>query len=301
MKAPVFYTGEYVENDETRYTASLYLGESHDFVLREEIRLPNGKISSWEITGKWHQIRDRSFLQLTNKSSFYKIINVGSSGDLYCGMPIQVAKNITVILREKKVIFPEYTILGSIFRTAQGIYLKDHETDILLPVIAEKIIQDFLQEHQEKCQDQLYVEARVSVADEKKSSPGIQGLSVKKIKNIPELKGAKSYSSPQYFLDSVVDARWKLIQIGQNIPSSIFFLSFIPGKEKNNGKWELFDGSIHVTGSYTLQEQGISLSGNMRDVHLNKLMRQTKSWKLVGEVLELWDDTHILALLEKVH
>jgi hypothetical protein len=118
----------------------------------------------------------------------------------------------------------------------------------------------------------------------------------------PAAKDNPALYTPGYFLDAVAEKRWKITWIGSadgKTPPDIYRLTFLAGKERDGGGLEIFDGARHVVGKYALHG-GLTLEAKVGDERLAWLVRGTRSWRLVGEVLELRDTNGVLALLERI-
>ena len=109
---------------------------------------------------------------------------------------------------------------------------------------------------------------------------------------------------PRHVLESVAGNRWKITRIdGKTYAphhAPAYVLSFLPMLNKNGGTMEFFDGIRHATGGYDLGESRVSLSAKTKNADFAKLIRETTSWYLVGEVLELWGKDKMLAVFEKI-
>jgi len=99
---PAAYRGDFVYEG-SAYSVLLILGENQKFLLKEDFVLPNGKHSGWEVTGKWHQIRNKAFLQLSRQDGFLRLANVGSSGNMYLGILLPGGPLTTISLRAKSL------------------------------------------------------------------------------------------------------------------------------------------------------------------------------------------------------
>ena len=97
---PTAYSGDFAYEGNV-YSVLLILGENQKFLLKENFVLPNGKNSGWEVTGKWHQIRNKAFLQLSRQDGFLRLANVGGSGNVYLGVQFPGGPLTTISLRAK--------------------------------------------------------------------------------------------------------------------------------------------------------------------------------------------------------
>ena len=102
LSGPQAYIGQFKQENEA-YAVLLILSEDRKFLLQERFVLPNGKKSSWEVAGKWSQIRAGSFLQLSNASHFSRQVNVGGTGNLYMGIQLPTGSLVTVPLRPQSI------------------------------------------------------------------------------------------------------------------------------------------------------------------------------------------------------
>jgi hypothetical protein len=315
LTAPALYTGEY-SRENGSCNILLYLGQSRGFVLREDIRSRKGKVTVSETTGKWYQIRRREALQLTNNGGLRLMLNVGSNGNLYMGLPLQDGGQTTVTLHLKNFIADsaalEYTIYGLLRATAQEVFLQDMSSGIEYRVISENILADFLQvytsaEYTREEQPRLSVRARVIADREILEDGGLSApaLRIKDIRSIPANKAERAENSPEYFLDAVAGRKWQLTHIGPNALQAAYFMDFSQESVKvdgtTSGKLNIFDGRRYLSGSYKLQDKNLALSASTADAPLARLIRDTRSWQLAGEVLELWGENQLLGLLEKVY
>ena len=295
VRGNALYVGKY-QRDGQAGSVLLYLGAPQGFLLREEIVLPGGKTSSWETTGKWHQIRGGAFVQLTNDSGFYRLINVGGSGDLYLGMQLPTGMQITATLRPRYETPPEYEVSGELRLSGAKILFDDAASGVTYTVRADDVVTQFLQRNAAENTAVLPVGARIVPAVGGNDLPAVR---VKKLW-ITSLEKNREYDIAGYFLDAIADKRWKVTRLGDEYPQATYLLSFVPDQGKTGGRLELFDGGRYITGTYTLHEANLSLSADTADIRFSDLLRYTRSWELAGEVLELWHGKRLLALLEKV-
>ena len=295
IAAPRAYVGEF-RQENTSWRTLLYLGESQEFFLREESNHGTSKASSWETTGKWYQIREGSFLQLANNSGLYRLLNVGGTGNLYFGMQLSDGKQQTIVLRPRPLALPEYSISGILRTKGNELFLENFESLVTHKIIPESAVTDFVKEHPLDTDTPMHVQAQVLVAKERNSSPALR---IKSIQSIPVKKRAP-HATPGYFQDAVAATRWKLTRIDQKTPDADCLVSFLPDRGKYSGKIEIFTDNSRVTGVYTLQGEGIFLSVADKGPHFAALVSHTRFWRLVGDVLELWDEKDLLALLEKI-
>lgn len=293
LKAPIIYQGEYKQKNGSSYHVLLYLGREYDFILHERITLHNKKISSWEIIGRWHQIQDNAFIQLTNKNDFYRVINVGGRGNLYIGIHMPTGKQKTIILHKSEENIPEYTTTGILTTVDdKSLFFEDKISGITYKIANENIVKNFMQKQQE----QMHVYVKINTTIGKNGYPILQ---IKDIKNNSN-KISEQKNNQKYFIDTVVGNIWKIVQIKNSQPSNIYILSFSQNKGKKDGILEIFDGKQHIEGKYTLQEAKITLTVTNTDNKLKEVINKTKTWQLTGEILELWDTNNILAVLEKI-
>lgn len=295
LSAPVMYAARHSQENEL-YQVRLYLGASHEFVLHEELTLANGKVSGWDVTGRWHQIRGGTFLQLTNNSDFFRLVNVGGSGDLYLGMRLPAGKEIAVILRRTDETLEQYTMAGNLRLAGKDIFLEDVDSGMVYSVLPGKAVAAFYREHAAENQAALPVRATVTPAGSGASGPA---LHVHDIRSGPGKKWTARGTS-DLFSRLIAEKQWMVTRIGPDVPDMAYMLSFYPEKGEKNGRLEVFDGSIHRAGAYSLQGDGLSLSVETTDDRFAGLIRQTRSWRVTGEVLELWDERQVLASLEKM-
>jgi len=228
---PMVYTGKFTYED-MAYNVLLVLGEDQKFLLKEDVLLPNGKRSEWETVGKWHQIREKAFLQLSNQEGFQRLFNVGGTGNLYLSMQLPMGLMVTTTLRSQPW---------------------------------EKYIKEI---------------SRVALVDK-----------------------TTQQTPPKYVLRAVAGSRWKVTRLsGALVPHHTpYMVSFPDNVNNHSGRIEVFDGITHVVGSYTLQKSGLSFSVATKDSGFTKLMQETTSWDLTGDVLELWGKDKMLAVLEKMY
>lgn len=121
--------------------------------------------------------------------------------------------------------------------------------------------------------------------------------------SLPAGKEDPAVYTPGYFLDAVAEKRWKVTRIGtvdEKAFPGVYSLTFLAAKGKAGGKVEIFDGARPVSGTYALHENSLGLEAPVGDERLARIIRGTRSWRLVGEVLELRDENGALALLERM-
>lgn len=291
ISGPLAYQGKHGQEKDA-YRVFLYLGKWGDFVLREEAELPNGKVSDWEITGKWHQIRNGTLLQLVNKTGYARTANVGGAGDLYFDVRLPAGERETITLRRCGYDFPAFTMSGTLRADGGGIFLRDAVSGVDHAVPKEKPVMDFLAGN--RCREPVPVRAAVTPAKTPADRPA---LHIKAIQAIPALKQYGPKADASSFRESVCGARWRVVRIDQEIRTDAHTLFFSP-PEGPGGRVEVFDGLRIVSGIYALQNENMTLSvpGSL----LSGLASRVRSWDLVGEVLELRGEDRVLAVLEKV-
>lgn len=295
LEGPATYAGEDSYEKET-YRAFLYLGKTQGFVLREEVVLSNGKVATWEITGKWYQIRNGAFLQLINNSGQYRLLNVGGEGNLYLDTPMPSGKRVSMVLRLRSFASPEYTISGILRDVGKETTLEDLDSGIKYALLSTDAVALFLNNHMHNERREWYVRAKVT-APQDLETPFL--LEIKHIQNIPPQKKWERRDTSQDFFDLVVGSQWRLTRIAEHPPSSLYVLSFKPVNGEEGGKLEIFANGRRAMGKYTLQGSDLSISTTGLNARLAALFQQTRSWRMTGEVLELWTENHVIALLEK--
>lgn len=147
----------------------------------------------------------------------------------------------------------------------------------------------------------------VQVPDEKEGSkhvpvvllPQNSALHAEGIRSIPA-KDRESGYTPGYFLDAVSGSSWEVLRMGHDVVIGTSVVSFIPQKGAYSGKVEIFDGTRHVFGTFSLEGERLSLVLETTDKVFSSFAKQTQFWQLAGDVLELWNDKQIVALLERV-
>lgn len=147
----------------------------------------------------------------------------------------------------------------------------------------------------------------VQVPDEKEGSkhvpvvllPQNSALHAEEIRSIPAKEREPGYT-PGYFLDAVSGSRWKVLRMGRDVVIDTSVVSFIPQKGAYSGKVEFFDGTRHIFGTFSLEGERLSLAFETTDKAFSSFAKQTQFWQLAGDVLELWNDKQIVALLERV-
>lgn len=295
VSGPVAYRGKHGQGNNA-YRVFLYLGLLGDFVLREEADLPNGKVSAWDVTGKWHQIRNGALLQLVNKTGYRRTANVGGAGHVYLDVRLPSGERETVTLRPYGEGSPEleFTVSGTLRVSERGIVLRDEASGMDHLVPEEKIIADFLAENRPVAP--LFVRAAV-VASTTPSSRS--ALHIKAIQAIPALKQYGNNADASVFRETVCGARWHVIRIGNEVRRDVHTLFFSP-PEGSGGRVDAFDGLRHVVGKYVLQNANLTLIFPGAAAALSGQASRIRSWDLAGEVLELRGQDGVLAVLEKV-
>lgn len=297
---PASYVGEYYYLDDNSYKMFLYLGETHTFLLREETVLPNKKIAIWETTGKWHQLENGSIIQLANKNSFLRKLNVGGEGNLYLSHQVPTGNYVTITLQQEDIALPYYTIHGILLINNDQKYIKDINTDTQYEIIDSDILQDFLNE-QSECTDKnlrKYVQATIYPLYNKSNLE----VKIVEIKEEREIDEKWTYqNSDRFFYDSLTDIKWQILFIGVDRKiSSGAYLYFSHPKEKQNGKIEFFDGSRYATGTYIVENEKINMSLETDNGNFLSIFNNIIYWEVYGNVLELRDEARILGVLEKV-
>lgn len=147
----------------------------------------------------------------------------------------------------------------------------------------------------------------VQVPDENEGSkhipvvllPQNSTLHAEEIRSIPPKEREPGYT-PGYFLDAVSGSQWKISRIGRDLVKKVIVVSFLPQKGIYTGKLEIFDGKRHIFGTFFLEGERLSLALETEDKNFSVFSEQTQFWQLAGDVLELWNDKQIVALLERV-
>lgn len=290
IKAPVVFTGAF-QNSIT-HNIVLYLNEFHEFVLQEEVSLENGKVSLWQTTGIWYQIRNGAFIQLTNENGYERLVNVGGNGDLYLSTQSLHQGHITIPIYKENIAPPVYQLQGDLYISDKNIYLRNRENNISHIILPDNNINEFIESNKDKQESLLSIYADIEVVrDRGKTSV----LRIRNIKRISEQKRLEIQESSGVLLDAITGYKWKMVDwnFGVQIPSGAYFF-FLPG-----GNLDIFDGFTHVTGQYVLNGKKISLSASVKAPLFQTLLTQARSLKITGEVLELWGDNCILALFER--
>lgn len=295
LKAPLVYGGE-LAGDRELYRVSLYLSASMAFVLREEFVRPGGKSSGWERTGVWRQIRDDAFVQLSNASGLRRLLNVSASGNLYLGMQFSNGEQATVLLRPKPSTPPEYEISGFLRRRAGAPFLEDADSGLEYRLLPGNALEAFLNADAAEKDASAPVRARVAEAPESGIPPA---LHVRAMQRIPTKKQRGTPDPAGTFLEHVAGKHWKITRLGRESPSFMCVLRFIPGRGKHEGRVDCFDGERRLSGEYSLRHEAFTLSVADAAAPLNSLFSRTRSWRLVGEALELWDGKGPAAFLEQ--
>jgi hypothetical protein len=149
LRTPAVYQGTY-SGQGSGYRVLLYLGQAQEFVLCEEIPLPNGKVSAWEVTGTWRQIRDGALLHLTNNSHFSRILNVGGRGDLYLDTRLPAAGYVAVSLRRRAgadPLPPDHTVSGILRGAAEDFLLEDADSGVVYDILFDESVAAFVRDH----------------------------------------------------------------------------------------------------------------------------------------------------------
>ena len=87
-----------------------------------------------------------------------------------------------------------------------------------------------------------------------------------------------------------------LVRVGDVAFSDRVTLEFGPERE---GRLVLCEGADCAPGGYMRCGERLSLSASANDLRLADVIRRARLWRLVGDVLELWDDARPLAVLER--
>ena len=146
----------------------------------------------------------------------------------------------------------------------------------------------------------------VQVADEREGGKHIavvlrqqnSALHAKEIQSIPPKEREPGYT-PGYFLDAVAGSRWKLTRIGRDPVEETVVASFFPDTGTYSGKLKFFDKGRLIFGTFSLEGERLSLAVSDAGETFSRLAEQVRFWQLAGDILELWDDKQIVALLEK--
>jgi hypothetical protein len=303
MLARTHYVGER-QYEGGSYRAHLYFGLNGGFVLREDTELSNGKVSSWEITGEWRQIRDGAFVQLTN-SAQRRLLTVGGEGVLYLEARLPAGGQATVELRLREPSENsrrlEFSVNGKVRFVDGQALLSDDETGIVYHLNADCALPEALRRQLQAAETPaLPVRARLGLTADAAPSPKAALLD---IRQLPEEQ--RWETSPQNpaddFLRDIAGRPWKITRMDGEKPRHFFVLAFQPDPARQSGKLELFDGYSRLKGKFALRGREISFSvPKARGMHkeLAGIIRKTRTWRLVGEVLELWGKKGRLALLE---
>lgn len=296
LEGPAGYAGK-LGLERENYRAELYLGPAGNFVLHEELLLPGGKVSGWEHTGFWRQVRGGAFVQLSNAAGLYRLLNVGGGGNLYLGMQFTNGEQRTAVLRRKAAAPVEFTFSGLLRPSDKETLLEDSDSGLTYRAVPGEALTAFLSGSQLAERSALPVQAR---AVEVPGSGLLPALQVRDIRSIPPEKKRASRDLAGVFLENVAGRVWQVTRLGDNAPAVVMRLRFEPGRDRREGRLEFFDGSRHLAGSYTLWNAELTLSASCEEP-LNALLRRTRSWFLTGELLELrGGQEEPLALLEQL-
>jgi hypothetical protein len=303
VPARTHYVGEY-KHQGGSYRAHLYFGLNGGFVLREDTELRNGKVSSWETTGEWRQIRDGAFVQLTN-SAQSRLLTVGSEGALYleARLPAGVLATVALRLREPSENNRrlEFSVNGDVRFTDGKALLTDAETGIVYHLDADCALPDALADGLPDVDaPALPVQARLGLTADAAPSPKAALLDLRRLQSEQRWE-ARPQNPAEDFLRDIAGRPWKITRMDGERPRHFFVLAFQPDPARQSGKLELFDGYSRLSGKFALRGREISFSTpkalGMRK-ELARIILETRTWRLVGEVLELWGKKGRLALLE---
>lgn len=290
IKSPVVYVGAF--QDTIAHSIVLYLNEFQEFVLQEEVTMQNGKTSSWQTTGTWYQIRDGAFIQLTNRNGYERFVNVGGNADLYFSIQSFQREHITVPIYAEDIDPPPYQLQGDLYISKQNIFLKNYENNISYRISPETIVKKFIESYGDNLQQPISVHADVEVA---KNTGKASVLRIKNIQSINTQNSLKTKELLPVLLDTITGYRWEMIycSLGDRIPFGAYFF-FLP-----DGSFDVFDGVTHETGQYVLNGKKISLTASVKSPLFRVLLEQAHTLNIVGEVLEIWGEHRVLAVLEK--
>jgi hypothetical protein len=301
MLARTHYVGE-IRHEGGGYRAHLYFGLNGGFVLREDAELANGKVSGWETTGEWRQIRGRAFVQLTN-SAQRRLLTVGGEGALYleARLPSGAQATVALTLREPgdNVRRLEFSLTGKL-RLRQGkALITDDETGIVYQCEAGEASAQALVQGDDAA-SALPVHARLGLVADAEPSPTAALLRLEPIQETRRWE-AQALNPAEDFLRDIAGKPWMITRMGAEAPPRRLLVAFRPDRAKRSGTVELVDGGSRLRGNFALQGREISFSAPetraMRK-ELARLLHETRTWRLVGEVLELWGEEGRLALLE---
>ena len=294
LQAPAVYKGEYAHKKGV-YRVTLLL-EDAIFVLDEETTLSNGKKNTQQIRGKWHQIHDDALLQLTNRSGFYRRLNVGSAGNLYLGIPLASGKQGTVVLVQQQDAPPAtYALEGTLRLTLGGAVVLDMLSGTEHLLQGNNLLATFVKTLDGGKGSAPFV--HVVVRQERKGKNALRVLELQRIA-VPASRFLQS--TPNGFQDGVAGIYWRLIRLEQRKALDRSVLLFKPAQGQATGQLELREGASLVTGTYALHDEALTLKMKEGHASLSRMLRRVKSWRMYGEVLELWDDNRQVFLLEKV-
>ena len=296
LEGPAWYAGE-LRLERESYHARLHLGPCGSFVLHEELVLSRGKVSGWEQTGTWHQIRGGAFVQLSSPSGLYRMLNVGSGGNIYLGAQFSSGELRTVVLRPCPAAPVAFSLSGLLRSQDKAVLLEDSASGLVYRSLPGETLTALLADSPLAEHGALPVRATVTTGSCSGSLPEVH---VRDIQRIPPEKKRASRDLGVDFLKNVADGTWQSTRVGNGTPGDAFRLRFVPGRVRTEGRVECFDGSRWLTGSYTLWNAELSLSISDNKSPVAALLARVNAWRLAGEVLELRNGYERLALLEQL-
>lgn len=296
LEGPLGYAGE-LSLERESYRARLYLGPSGNFALHEELLLPGGKVSGWEQTGLWHQVRDGAFVQLSNAAGLYRLLNVGGGGNIYLGMQFSSGEQRTAVLRQYAAQPVEFFFSGLLRPQGKELLLEDQDSGLCYLAVPGEALAAFLADGLLAERSVLPVRAR---AVEVPGTGPLPALQLRDIRSIPPEKKRAARDLAADFLENVAGRTWQVTRLGNAAPTLALRLRFESGQGRREGRLEYFDGSRQLTGSYTVWNGELTLSAPGGEDPLAALLRRTRAWRLAGEVLELRDEQGFLAQLEQL-
>lgn len=299
--APKNYKGQMIDENYD-YSLELIFITPRNFVLHEEITLPNGKVNKESRTGVWHKILDGTIVQLTDNQGYYKLLNVGAKGNFYigCQLPSGIQRTVTLLSQdcEQEISF---SLAGILCLSEEKAWLQDTKGDLIYPLEYSKV-KDFYKNNP-TLQEMLHVvKLEVSLLTKKSSQYALQ---IKKIESRAIIQRHVVQANTVHFLELMTGYRWVLVKSGEEKLKLRYIFEFDDAKTLNGAGLNVFSAFDNVSGLYTTDNDNIKFTfqrlmlNNVETKYIIQKLEKVVSIRMYGVVLELWDDINCLLTLEK--
>lgn len=287
LKAPAAYIAA-VKEEGMHYEARLRLREGHWFILHERLTLPNGLEEEKSRTGLWRQVDGGALLQLVNRASFARKLNVGGKNALYGEVQRLGVRPLTAAFRivEDKAL--PFEISGWLSWEGETPVLRDAATDKYFVLHADPRLEEL-----SRGGASFHVD--VWVEEEAKA------LRLLRLKKATPREPGRQIHREDFFTTTVDGGHWRISAKGLP-PLSAIFIS----KDATEGTLDIAGLGVALRATYKTDEASMTIqveenhfSSSQQAITLANLLRKVQHWDVEGDVLVFYHETQTLCILEK--